>query len=172
MTVPKEKLIELWSSRKKKAIEIIKNDGKWPNKIEPVVDKQKTEEYYDIKYSGVRENLFEAFEETSNKSAVPLFNTEESEKLLPSCKDDSQCGKDGVFYRDFKNNWSWIGPEVRDLFNITLVNEHGVWGWKHGLIRRAPTKNYTENDLTTLRDISSYFCISMYLQTVYESHSE
>ena len=72
-TVPKEKLIELWSSRKKKAIEIIKNDGKWPNKVEPVVDKQKTDEYYDIKYSGVKENLFEASEETSNKSAVPLF---------------------------------------------------------------------------------------------------
>ena len=51
-TVPKEKLIELWSSRKKKAIEIIKNDGKWPNKVEPVVDKQKTEEYYDIKSRG------------------------------------------------------------------------------------------------------------------------
>ena len=105
-TVPKEKLIELWSSRKKKAIEIIKNDGKWSNKVEPVVNKQKTEEYYDIKYSGVRENLFEAFEETSNKSAALLFTTEELGKLLPSCKDDSQCGKDGVFYRDLKKNWS------------------------------------------------------------------
>ena len=101
-TVPKEKLIELWSSRKKKAIEIIKNDGNWPNKVEPLVDKQKTEEYYDIKYSGVRENLFEAFEDKSNKSAVPLFTTEELEKLLPSCKDDSQCGKNGVFYCDLK----------------------------------------------------------------------
>ena len=72
-TVLKEKLIEFWSSRKKKAIEIIKNDGKWPNNVQPVIDKQKTEEYYDIKYSGVRENLFEALEETSNKSAVLLF---------------------------------------------------------------------------------------------------
>ena len=116
-TVPKEKFIELWSSRKKKAIEIIKNDGKWPNKGEPVVDKQKTEEYYDIKYSGVRENLFEAFEETSNKSAVPLCTTEELEKLLPSCEGDSQCGKDGMFYRDLKRSCSSIGPEVRDLFN-------------------------------------------------------
>ena len=88
-TVPKEKLIKLWSSRKKKAIEIIKNDGQWPNKVEPMVDKQKTEDYYDIKYSGVRENLFEAFEETNNKSAASLFTTEELEKLLPSCKDDS-----------------------------------------------------------------------------------
>ena len=101
-TVSKETLIELWSGRKKKAIEIIKNDGKWPNKVEPVVDKQKTEEYYDIKCSGVRENLFEAFEETSNKSAVPFFTMEESEKLLPSCNYDSQCGKDGMFYHDLK----------------------------------------------------------------------
>ena len=50
-TVPKEKLIELWSSRKKRAIKIIKNEGKWPNKVEPVVDKQKTEEYYDLEQS-------------------------------------------------------------------------------------------------------------------------
>ena len=158
-TVPKEKLVEFWSSRKKKAIEITKNDGKWPTKVQPVIDKQKTEEYYDVKYSGVRENLFEALEETSNISAVPLFTTEELEKLLLSCKDDSQCGKDGVFYRDLKTNWSSIGPEVRDLFNITLVNERGVRGWKHGLIRRALKKNYTENDLTTLRDIFLLPCI-------------
>ena len=63
-----------------------------------------------IKYSGVEENLFEAFEETSNKSAVPLFTTEELEKLLPSYKDDSQCGKDEVFYRDLGKNWNSIGP--------------------------------------------------------------
>ena len=46
-----------------------------------MIDKQKTEEYHDIKYSGVRENLFEALEEISNGSAVPLFTTEELEKL-------------------------------------------------------------------------------------------
>ena len=88
-----------------------------------------------------------------------MFTTEELEKLLPSCKDDSQRGKDGVFYRDLKKNWSSIGPEVRDLFNITLVNECGVQCWKHGLIRRAPKRNYTENDLTTLKDISLLPCI-------------
>ena len=64
-----------------------------------------------------------------------------------------------MFYRDLKKNWSSIGPEVRDLFNITLVNERGVRGWKHGLIRRAPEKNCTENHLTTLRDISLLPCI-------------
>ena len=61
-----------------------------------MIDKQIKEEYYNKKYSGVRENLFEALEETSNKSAVLLFTTEELEKLLPSCKDDSQCGKDFI----------------------------------------------------------------------------
>ena len=54
---------------------------------------------------------------------MPLFTTEELEKLLPSCNDDSQCGKDGVFHHDLKKNWSSIRPEVRDLFNITMVNE-------------------------------------------------
>ena len=40
-----------------------------------------------------------------------------------------------------------------------MINERRVWGWKHGSIRRALEKNYTENDLTTLRDISLLPCI-------------
>ena len=42
------KLIRLWITERKKAIEIIKNDNKWPVKVHAEIDKQKTERYYEF----------------------------------------------------------------------------------------------------------------------------
>ena len=57
--VSKEKLIQLWFENKKQAIEIITNDGLWPSVTRAVIDKQKTEEYYEQKYNIERSDLKE-----------------------------------------------------------------------------------------------------------------
>ena len=40
-----------------------------------------------------------------------------------------------------------------------MINKLVVRGWKHGLIKRAPKKNYSESDLSSLRDISLLSCV-------------
>ena len=160
--VPKEKLCELWVKNKKKAIEIIKNSGVLPSKIQPVINKEKTEEYFSGKYeniqSTVHANILENCEDV-NTSEVALFRTEEIKEVLDTCPKDSACGKDDVYYKDFRAKWHKIANEVRDVFNITLINKRVVRGWKHGLIKRAPKKNYSESDLSSLRDISLLSCV-------------
>ena len=160
--VPKEKLCELWVKNKKKAIEIIKNSGVLPSKIQPVINKEKTEEYFSGKYeniqSTVHANILENCEDV-NSSEVELFRTEEIKEVLDTCPNDSACGKDGVYYKDLKAKWHKIADEVRDVFNITLINKRVVRGWKHGLIKRAPKKNYSELDFSSFRDISLLSCV-------------
>ena len=49
--VSKEKLTQLWKENQEKAIEIINNNGNWPKRIITIIDKNKTEEYYQNKYN-------------------------------------------------------------------------------------------------------------------------
>ena len=63
------------------------------------------------------------------------------------------------YYYYLEAKWHLIVDEVRDVFNITLINKRVVHGWKHGLIKRAPKKNYSESDLSSLRDISFLSCV-------------
>ena len=160
--VPKEKLCELWVKNKKKAIEIIKNSGVLHSKIQPVINKEKTEEYFSGKYENIQStvhvNILENCEDV-NSSEVELFQTEEIKEVLDTCPNDSACGKDDVYYKDLKAKWHKIADEVRDVFNITLINKRVVRGWKHGLIKRAPKKNDSESDLSSFRDISLLSCV-------------
>ena len=117
-----------------------------PSKIQPVINKEKTEEYFSGKYeniqSTVHPNILENCEDV-NSSEAELFRTEEIKEVLDTCPNDSACGKDGVHYKDLKVKWHKLADEVRDVFNITLINKRVVRGSKHGLIKRAPKKNYS-----------------------------
>ena len=83
--VPKEKLCELWVKNKKNAVEIMKNSNVLPGKIQPVINKEKTEEYFSGKYeniqSTVHANILESCEDV-NSSEVALFRTEEIKEVL------------------------------------------------------------------------------------------
>ena len=107
--------------------------------------------------------------EDINSSEVALFRTDKIQEVLDTCPNDSACGKDGVYYKHLKAKWHKIANEVRDVFNITLINKHVVCRWKHGLIKHAPKKNYTEPDLLSLRDISVSSCL---LSCVYKLFME
>ena len=132
-----------------------------PSKIQPVINKEKTEEYfgkYENIQSTVHANILENCEDV-NSSEVALFRTEEINDVLDTCPNDSACGKDGVYYKDYKAKGHKIAYEVRDVFNITLINKRVVCCWKHGLIKRAPKKNYSESDLSSLRDTCLLSCV-------------
>ena len=82
-----------------------------PSKIQPVINKEETEEYFSVKYeniqSTVHANISENCEDV-NSSEVALFRTEEIKDVLDTCPNDSTCGKDGVYYKDLKAKWHKI----------------------------------------------------------------
>ena len=63
-------------------------------------------------------------------------------------------GKNGVRYEDYKRNSNETNAEEWNIFNAVKRFRKAPRTWKHALIRRNPKKNYTLEDLTTLRDIS------------------
>ena len=51
--VTKDKLIQLWLNKRKKAIKIIKNNGEWPRNVNVTITTNTNEEYFEssIKYN-------------------------------------------------------------------------------------------------------------------------
>ena len=153
--VPREKLAQLWQENKKKAIEIINNDGNWPERINPVVDKNKTEEFYTNKYNIVRHELKPILNEyEDDHDEIPEFMPDEVERVVRKTPRGKKWGKDGVRYEDYKKKPSETNVEVSKVLNVVKKFKKAPRGWKHALIRRNPKKNYKPEDLTTLRDIS------------------
>ena len=94
-----------------------------------------------------------------NDVNVEPFTTDEILINLRSCNFGSASGKDGVLYADIMTQWNTIKNDVCNIFNTVLNNERASRDWKHALIKRTPKKNYSENDLTSLRDISLLPCL-------------
>ena len=76
-----------------------------PSKIQPVINKEKTEKYFSGKYENIQftvhANILENCEDV-NSSEGELFWTEEIKEVLDTCPNDSAGGKDGVYYKDLK----------------------------------------------------------------------
>ena len=153
--VPREKLAQLWQENKKKAIKIINNDGNWPERISPVVDKNKTEEFYTNKYNIVRRELKPILDEyEDDHDEIPELMSDEVERVVRKIPRGKKWGKNGVRYENNKKKPSEINVEVSKVLNVVKKFKKAPRGWKHALIRRNPKKNYKPEDLTTLRDIS------------------
>ena len=46
------------------------------------------------------------------------------------------------------------GHVLTNILNMMLINQRLSTSWKHDVIQRIPKKDFTEEDLSTLRDIS------------------
>ena len=154
--VTKERLLKVWFENKKKAIEIVKDDCLIIRKQPAVIDKKKTEQYYDKKYDKPRINLLDIFDEypECNQTEIPDFEPEEVGTVLKSLPRGKRWGIDGVRYEDYKDNFESSKANLAMCFNINKRFKKLPRSLKHALLRRAPKKNYKENDLSTLRDIS------------------
>ena len=82
------------------------------------------------------------------------FSIDELEGIVKSCPNGKSCGVDGVFYEDLKKMFPDYGHVLTNILNIMLINQRILTSWKHSVIQRIPKKNFTEEDLSTLRDIS------------------
>ena len=153
--VSKEKLIQLWFENKKQAIEIITNDGLWPSVTRAVIDKQKTEEYYEQKYNIERSDL-KAIVKDYPDDNVPIaeFLPQEVRPVIKALPNGKKWGYDGVRCEDLKENLDDINTEICNVLNSLITFRKTPRTWKHALIRRNPKKKYDPNDLSTLRDIS------------------
>ena len=82
------------------------------------------------------------------------FSIDELEGIVKSCPNGKSCGVNGVFYEDLKKMFPDYGHVLTNILNIMLINQRVLTSWKHSVIQRIPKKNFTEEDLSTLRDIS------------------
>ena len=158
--VSKEKLVQLWFSKRKKAIEVIKNSGFWPIRVCVSISVQRNENYYNTSPKLVIEDNFEPENERHfDRLAVRIdhndfFKYDEIEAIIKKCPVGKRCGQDGVSYEDIKEMWEDRGNIFLDILNTILINQRIPSSWKHCLVLRTPKKNYSLDDLSTLRDIS------------------
>ena len=148
--------MKLWLENKKKAIEIIKDDCILTCKQPVVIDKRKTELYFDQKYDKPRTNLLAIFDECPecNDTEFLDFEPEEVGTVLNSLPARKRWEIDGVGYEDYRNNAKSSKINLSICFNVNKRFKRPRRTWKHALLRRTPKQNYEEKDLSTLRDIS------------------
>ena len=156
----RNKLTNLRLHNRKEAIEIIKNDNKWPQKSPFEIRQQETEKFYE------KEKLFILEREKNNRGiphrnsnanhnlSVDLFTEAEIESVITKLPNGKSPGLDGVQYEDVKKNFNTVKRNLVDAFNVTLLNRKIPRDWKHDLVKRIPKNNFQQEDLTALRDIS------------------
>ena len=90
--------MKLWFENKKKAIEIIKDDCILTCKQPVVIDKGRTELYFDQKYDKPRTNLSAIFDDypECNDTEIPDFEPEEVGSVLKLLPGRKRWGIDGV----------------------------------------------------------------------------
>ena len=120
-----------------------------------MIDKQKTEEYYEQKYNIERSDL-KAIVKDYPDDNVPIaeFLPQEVRPVIKALPNGKKWGYDGVRYEDLKENLDDIDTEICNVLNSLITFRKTPRTWKHALIRRNPKKKYDPNDLSTLRDIS------------------
>ena len=154
------KLTELWLKKRKKAIQIIKNGCKWPDKSKVAICQKKTEAFYrDEKLFVLDEDHDPSVapahrQEEDDNETVHLFSDQENEAVVKSLPNGKSTGLDGIRYEDVKRELDRIKGDLISIFNTSLVNRRVLTDWKHDIVQWIPKKNYQKEDPTKLRDIS------------------
>ena len=158
--VSKEKLVDLWLNRRKKAIAVIRNNGCWPATVTARSTVSQNENYFQSSPKcAIRSDFIPSgnhyFDRALARSLVNqsnLFDVEEITDIVRQCPRGKSCGIDGVYYEDLRN--CNRDEEIVNIMNVCLVNQRVSAFWKHCVISRIPKKNFNPDDLSTLRDIS------------------
>ena len=110
--VSRNKLTNLWLHKRKKAIRIIRNDNKWPTKVNVEINQVETETYYRNEKNFILENESEENRATEQQrivercmDKVPLFTGEGIQNILRKLPNGKSPGLDGVRYEDVKREY-------------------------------------------------------------------
>ena len=160
--VHKDKLIDLWINKRKKAIQIIKNNGQLPVNQNANIFIVENENYYNNLNKYANETNFDQrveikyfqTEQSENVDIIHSFTTAEIEKVIYSTPNGKSPGQDGVLYEDIKSSWNNIKDDIKEIFLYIITMKRFPDTWKSAIIRRIPKKTFTPTDLSTLRDIS------------------
>ena len=144
--VSRDKLVNLWINKRRKAIKVIKNNGYWPRNNQVEIPLQENEDYYKSLSKYVICDDFVLVERTRNhinegKEVVDLSYAE-VEKALEKFPNGKAPGIDGVKYEDIKLNWEHFGCDITKIFNLIMVNQKIPTAWKHAIIQRVPKANF------------------------------
>ena len=122
----RDKSIDLWINKRSKAVQVIKNDGYWPQQNRLEIPEEETEFYYEqLNKYVIEENFIMQDNSVVHDEGVPveLFTYAEVQKPLSSCSNGKSPGIDSVRYEDIKNNWEEYGEDIVRLFNIILTKK-------------------------------------------------
>ena len=141
---------------------MIRNNGFWPNIENAEISLQRIEDYYAESNKFADCNGFEGFappffdreEALASVNYSHFFSYDEIESTVKGCPSGKSCGVDGVTYEDMKEMFSENGYAFVNILNVVLVNLQIRTSWKKSVVQRIPKKNFSINDLSTLRDVS------------------
>ena len=152
------------ASQKEEAIQIIKNNNKWPIKIHVEINQAETVAFYQNEQNFILENEWDGNNTIGHQQGmercqdeVPPFTVEEIQSVLRKLPNGKSPGLHGVRYVHVKKEYDEKGVDIISCFNTCLINKKVPSSWKHDIIQRIPKKNFQQHQLTTLRDI----CLSI-----------
>ena len=137
-------------------------NGDLQNRFITLKQMQRNEDYYAQSskfaesngFGGIVPPFFDREEALASVNYGHFFSYDEIESTVKGCPNGKSCGADGVSYEDMKEMFIENGYAFVNILNVLLVNLRIPASWKKSIVQRIPKKNFSINDLSTLRDIS------------------
>ena len=153
-TVSKQELTHMWIADQKRAIDVIKNDGKDSDRVKCGIDIATVQTHFTNSCSkrldGPVNNPPWGAEAIPPPPQYHLPETPISESEVRSAINKTQSKKspgiDGVTYETFKKHINKLAPPLTAIFNVCLTHRRVPAAWKHGVITLlsktlVPTQN-------------------------------
>ena len=161
-TVDRLELTHLWSSDKKRAIAVIKNNGQEKKSIKCNINLEVVQTHF--KNSSSR-SLTESVNITPwGDAALPPpppyipepapITAEEVSNAIKKLPAKKSPGADGVTYDTLKANTRKLTPALTAIFNVCMTHCRVPSDWKTGIISLLPKTQTPSQDITEWRPIS------------------
>ncbi len=161
--ISKEKLVELWQSNQRRAIDIIvNNDSKDQPPVKCQIDHDRLLQYCVDKTRRALQGELppppwqEDFHYDLPDYAMNMdpFTQAEVDKVIKSCKSNTAPGYDGVEYKTLKSHKQSLLDSLTGIVNTCVINRKVPPEWKHSLVVQIPKKNGNPDNPEDWRHIS------------------
>ena len=157
----KEKLLRLWTTKQKRAIQIIKDGNVVCPQIECTLENDKIYSYFNRKAGNSYETSDKEkpswmidYEPPETLFLEKFEITEDLLKQIIKCLPSTAPGFDNLTYADLKRHLSLITQSLKTIFTICGRNKRGLSDWKIALIILILKTNGNKSNLDDWRPAS------------------